>query len=106
MNSEKSFLDKAFTAASEIKPIIKVLSSVRRQKILKKIEENGRMTVKDVANKMKMYDSQASKELGIMFKVGLITKDDVGVNTYVALNRPKIALIHTFLAEIKNIKSE
>src|ERR1035438_4765898 len=86
-----------------VKDAAMILRSVNqkvRQQILKLIEENKRMKVTDIYVKLRLEQSVASQQLGILRHANIVSTERKGKEIYYSLNPARIEQVAAFVKKI------
>ena len=82
--------------------IIRALNHGLRQKIVRLVEEHGRLTVTEIYVKLRLEQSVASQQLAILRNAGILITEREGKYIYYSVNVPRIKNIQSFIDDIIN----
>ena len=79
---------------------IRCLNHYVRQKILKTINKQSRMTVKEIYKSLNLQQAAASQHLALLRKAGIVSAGRVGRLVYYSINHKKVDDVKVFLAAL------
>jgi DNA-binding transcriptional ArsR family regulator len=82
-----------FVSLKKAAVTLRALNHKLRQQIVKLIDENKRITVTEIFNKLHLEQSVASQHLAVLRRAGIVKTHRDGKFIYYSVNNPRIAHI-------------
>src|ERR1022692_2274081 len=89
-----------YVAVKDASMVLRSVNQKVRQQILKLIDENKRMKVTDIYVKLRLEQSVASQQLGILRHANIVSTERMGKMIYYSLNSARIEQVATFAKKI------
>lgn len=86
-----------------IKQAVNILRAANhdlRQEIVELIDANGRLTVTEVYNRLKLEQSVVSQHLALLRRAGIVKTERDGKFIYYSVNRDRIEEVHEILRRL------
>ena len=80
--------------------VLRSLNHKLRQQIIKIINENDKLAVTEIYEKLRLEQSVASQHLAILRRVGIVTTKRDGKYIYYTINRHRIEAINEFVNKL------
>jgi ArsR family transcriptional regulator, virulence genes transcriptional regulator len=80
--------------------ILRAVNHDLRQKMIKLLEDEGRMTVTEIYVKLRLEQSVASQHLALLRRAGIVITEREGKYIYYSLDKERIAEIARLLEEL------
>jgi len=80
--------------------VLRAINHKLRQKILKLIDENGKMTVTEIYVKLRLEQSVASQHLAILRKAGFVKTDRDGKFIYYSVSSERLEELNKFVKDL------
>lgn len=82
--------------------VLRAINHDLRQKIIKLIDDHGRLTVTEIYVKLRLEQSVASQHLALLRRAGVVNTERDGKFIYYSVNKERIAEISRLLKELVN----
>jgi DNA-binding transcriptional ArsR family regulator len=80
--------------------VLRAINHDLRQRIIKLIDDNGRLTVTEIYVKLRLEQSVASQHLALLRRSGVVNTERDGKFIYYSVNKDRIAEISRLLKEL------
>lgn len=84
--------------------VIRAVNHPLRQQMLKMMHQKGRVTVTEIYTKLRLEQSVASQQLGILRNAGYVTTQRDGKLIYYSVNHKMLQEANRIIGELVNIK--
>ena len=82
--------------------VLRAINHPLRQQLLKIIHLAGKITVTEVYHKLRLEQSVASQQLGILRAAGLVITERKAKNIFYSVNYERLHYVHTITADLVN----
>jgi DNA-binding transcriptional ArsR family regulator len=80
--------------------VLRAINHDLRQRIIKLLDDNSRLTVTEIYVKLRLEQSVASQHLALLRRAGVVNTDRDGKFIYYSVNKDRIAEISRLLKEL------
>ena len=80
--------------------VLRAINHDLRQRIIKLLDDNSRLTVTEIYVKLRLEQSVASQHLALLRRAGVVNTDRDGKFIYYSVNKERIAEISRLLKEL------
>jgi DNA-binding transcriptional ArsR family regulator len=80
--------------------VLRAINHDLRQRIIKLIDDHGRLTVTEIYVKLRLEQSVASQHLALLRRAGVVNTERDGKFIYYSVNKERIAEISRLLKEL------
>lgn len=80
--------------------VLRAINHDLRQKIIKLLDDHGRLTVTEIYVKLRLEQSVASQHLALLRRAGVVNTERDGKFIYYSVNKERIAEISRLLKEL------